>query len=606
MYSKTRHNGRDSPGKRRALGSLLLFLGVFTLYAPSVGFDFIHDDRQLILRQAAPTSISDLAAVFTEPHWPGLPYYRPVTRTTMVVQKALHGDRPGPYHLFNAALMGLTALVVYGLLRRRPFEVHAAPALLAAALFAVHPIASGTVYPICSGRETLLPALLVLGSVYAYLSPGRSAYVGAMLLATLSLFAKELGVIVPGLFIMADALRLTVDPPGRNVSAWLRRYAPLALVLIGYFAIRSQLFGQTLHRVALFERPEYPLLTLVYTLQTTFAPFVELVYEPRWPVWWSLPRTVVWLAGLSLLVFGVWRRRGVSRSALCFFVLWWGLALAPTANLLVQEAPFAERYGFLALLGVVGIVAMLASDLWTVPRARRAIAVGGILAVAICAVISFQRGQHFSNELRFATQWVRSDAESYKAQLNLGQSYVELERWEEASTHLGIASRLRPRSAVIHNGLAYALWRRGDEAGAATHYEKTIRLSPDLAAARTSYGDLLMRQGDTDAAIEQYQHAARLTPRDARTHRQLARALRRGGSLDRARRHFERSLALEPESAITHFELGALLEGQGDRQRAADRYREALRIRPDLIRAKKKLARIGSQGGEADAPRAPR
>ncbi len=116
MYSKTRHNRRNSPGKRRALASLLLFLGVFALYAPSARFDFIHDDRQLILRQAAPASIADLAAVFAEPHWPGLPYYRPVTRTTMVVQKALHGDRPAPYHLFNAALRGLAALVVYGLL----------------------------------------------------------------------------------------------------------------------------------------------------------------------------------------------------------------------------------------------------------------------------------------------------------------------------------------------------------------------------------------------------------------------------------------------------------------------------------------------------------
>lgn len=591
METRERDDG-PSPRGRRALGVLLLFVAVTALYAPSLRFGFIHDDRQLILRQPVPSGIGDVLAVFAEPHWPGLPYYRPVTRATMVLQKYLHGDRPAPFHLFNVLLMGVAAVLVYALLRRRPFRVQPVPALLAAALFAVHPIASDTVYPICSGRETLLPTVLVLGTLLAWLTPGARGYVSGLLLATASLFAKEVGAIVPGLLAAADVLGLSPDPPGRDVWRWARRYAPLAVVFAIYFAIRSRLFGTPLHPIAVLDHPGYPLLTLAYTLQTTFAPFVDLVYEPHWPIWWSWPRAAVWVLALCALSLLVVRRRAVSRSAVLFFGAWWLAALAPTANLLVQEAPFAERYGFLALAGPIGIVALLASDLWTQARWRPALATAGAVAIAACATISFLRGPHFADEIGFATTWVRNDPDSYKAQLNLGQTLVELERWDEASTHLAAASRLRPRSGLIHNGLGYALWRKGDRAAAATQFELAIQLSPKLAVARTNYGDLLLERGEVDDAIESYQQALRLEPRDARTHRQLARALRRKGRSDLAVRHYERSLELDPRSAITHYELGELLEERGDRDLAAARYEAALRLRPDLVRARRRLDRL--------------
>ena len=509
---------------RESIGALLLFVAVFALYAPSLRFELIHDDRQLILRQTVPESLADVASVFAEPHWPGLPYYRPVTRTTMVVQKYLHGEDPAPYHLFNVTLMGLTALVVFGLLRRPAFDVPTTPALLGAALFAMHPVASGAVYPACSGRETLVPAFLVLCSLYAFLTPGRLAYAASLLLATASLFAKELGAIVPALFVMADLLRVSPDPPGRDVARWARRYAPLVLVFAAYFVIRSELFGATLHRVAVFDRPSYPLWTLAYTLQTSFAPFVDLVYEPRLPVWQSLPRAIVWVPATALLAFAVWRRKDVSRPAVLFLVAWWGITQAPTANLLVQESPFAERYGFLSLFGLVGVLALLARDVWDDPRARTAVKTVSAVALVACAAITLLRGPHFANEMAFAEVWVKNDPASYKAHLNLGQSYVEMERWEDAVTHLGAASELRPRSGIIHNGLGYALWRNGDPAGAERHFGLAIRLAPKLAVARTNLGDLLQGRGRLDEAIRHYEQALRIAPGDPRARGQLAKA----------------------------------------------------------------------------------
>ena len=251
------------------------------------------------------------------------------------------------------------------------------PALLFAAAFAVHPVASGTVYPICSGRETLVPSVLMLCAIAAYLSPGRAAYAVALLFTGLSAFAKEQAAVLPAIFVLADALGLTADPPGRRPSRWLRRYAPIVLLYGAYFTIRSQLFGGALHAVAFLDRPWGPFQTLAYTLQTSLVPFVDLVFEPRFEIWWSWPRTVLWVAIVAGLAFAVLRGPAPRRAQALFLAGWWLVALAPTANLLVQEAPFAERYGFLSLAGLLAIPALLASDAWEHPRVRRGVTFGG-------------------------------------------------------------------------------------------------------------------------------------------------------------------------------------------------------------------------------------
>ena len=86
------------------IGPIALVLLVGALYGPSLRNDFVYDDRVLIVEAPAPAEAIDALRVFGERHWVNLPYYRPVSRITMVVQKGLHGDRPGPSHAFNVAL----------------------------------------------------------------------------------------------------------------------------------------------------------------------------------------------------------------------------------------------------------------------------------------------------------------------------------------------------------------------------------------------------------------------------------------------------------------------------------------------------------------------
>jgi tetratricopeptide (TPR) repeat protein len=593
---------------------------VTALYLPSLRNDFIYDDIILIVDEPPPRSAADLLAVFGERHWYNLPYYRPVPRLTMVLQKLIHGNRPAPYHLFNVVAMGVTALMAYGLLRLPAFSIRPVPGLVGASLFAVHPIASCVVYPICSGRETLMPGLITLAAVYAFLLPGRRWYLMAVTLFGLSLLCKEQAVMIPGLFVLADGLRLSADAPALRAAKWVRRYLPIALVLAGYLLVRGLVFAATAsYQVAVFHHPSGPFLSILYTLQTMFAPFVELVYEPKLPTWWSWWRELIALVAFGALIAAACRKRSQVKPAVFFWLGWFLLALLPTANLLAQEARFAERYGFLALMGPIGIVATLASAAWNRPATRRWSLGAGVAVLVVCAAISFQRCAYFRNNIAFASQWLLTDSGSAQAQsflgsvlyrqreldqaiehfrialqakpddadahYDLGCALSDRGELDEAVRHLRQALRLKPSFAEAHNRLGNVLGLQGDTAGAIGHYQQALQIRPDLAEAHNNLGTVLFAQNHVDEAIGHYRRAIAINPGFAGAFSNLGNVLLAQGHLDEAIRHYRRAVQLDPGDAQAHYNLGIALEAKGMIDEAIAHYQQAVAIEPNYAKA---------------------
>ena len=114
-------NSRGQDASRSVLPWLAptaLFLVMVASYARSFANGFVYDDTLAIERQQSIHSLGDLARIFAEPHYPNLPYYRPLTRVTFVLQKTIFGDAPLAFHVFNAVLVGLLAVWTFRLLRR--------------------------------------------------------------------------------------------------------------------------------------------------------------------------------------------------------------------------------------------------------------------------------------------------------------------------------------------------------------------------------------------------------------------------------------------------------------------------------------------------------
>ena len=515
---------------------------------------FLYDDYEVILSNAPLRSVEDLGRILTERHFLSLPYYRPVVRSSLLLQRTLHGDQPGPFHLFNACVAGLIALIAYALLRLPVFGLRRRWALLAAAVFAVHPVASSCVYPIASGRETLLPALFVLLALYCFLRPGRWWRVGASVSFAFALFGKEQAVVTLAIFVLADALGLTSAPPVRSLRRWLVRYWPEVAIGALYFSIRHFLFSGGEYRPG--DLGQFA-LSYLYALQVVTVPFWELVYEPPARVWFSPWRLAI---GLAIAGWALWwlRRSWPAARALTWFWLgWFVLTLLPTANLLDQEAPFAERYVFLAALGPLFLLAWVLSN--RERDGRRKLRTG--LAVAVLLLLGAQtvsRGAYFRNYEAFCRQWVKTD----------------------------------PQSLNAHNSLAVVLTMDGRLEEAGRHYEEALEIAPANAEAHSNLANLRLRQGRLQEAYGLLQEALRLDPDSHTTRNALGAMLLGQGRIEQAIPHLARAISLNSESQQSHANLANALAHQGNTRQAVHHYREALRIHPGLSHIANRLAWI--------------
>lgn len=480
---------------------------VVGLYSQAMWNGFIYDDLEVILEQPAPQSVEDVLRIFSERHFPGLPYYRPVTRSTLLLQKTLHGDVAAYFHLANAALAGVAMLLVYLLLRLPVFRIRFWPALWAASFCALHPITSSCVYPISSGRETLLPGCLVLASVFAFIRGGRCGYRLAILCFTMALFSKEQAVVIPALFALADLLHITTDGPGRDLKRWALRYAGIAVPVAIYFSIRWILFGGSEYQLAVLKHPSGPFWSLLYSIQTVFAPFVQLHYEPPLEVWYSTVRTCIPVAlTVGLVTIAAFQKAG-SRPLLMFWVGWCLLTLAPTANLLSQEARFAERY---VLLALVGAAAPMALGISSAQQRRSVICAGifGTLTVALCAAVSWDRCASFKDEITFHSNWVTTNPQSLDAHVNLGLALHEAGRLDEAIAHHQAALEIDPDYAGAHINLGNSLLTIGKPQDALIHYREVLN-NPEYpehhAGMHFNMALVFEQTGDFPAAIKHYQ-----------------------------------------------------------------------------------------------------
>ncbi len=576
----------------RARG-LLLCVGVAALLCiPSAGNDFVYDDHEVIVSQPQPAA-SDLVRIFAEPHFLGLPYYRPVVRATLLGQKALHGDRAWAFRLGNAALMGLAAWLAFALLRTPAFGVKETPALLAAALFGVHPLASSCVYPIASGRETLLPAVLILAALLAWLR-GRRSWAFAGFAA--ALFAKEQAVIVPALFVWADACRVAPDLPRGGWSRWLRRHAPALLILMLYLVARRAVLGPTPYELAVTTDPLAPLLSYAYGLQVAIAPFAGLVYEPEPRVWLSAPRLAAAGLAVMLLAWAVRRAGAPSPRLLAFWAGWFVLTQLPTANLLHQEARFAERYAFLAFLALPAVAAGAASAAWSHAGVRRAGVVAALVAILAAAGVSVGRAAYFRDDATFAQRWLQVDPQSPDAHHLLGMTLAQRGQLDQALVHYRASlARSHEPAEVLHNiGTVLALQGHEDEAREALRRALAIR--PDHPEAHVNLGSLLARQGRLDEALDHDRRALRVEPRMAEAHNNLGGALARRGELDAAATHLESAVRLRPDYADAHRNLGLVRLQQGRPAEAAAAFAAALRLDPSDAESRRQLRRLEAPG----------
>ncbi len=566
---------RSKPSGLRSLAlPVLVVLGVaITLYGPTLGHDFVYDDARFIRDNARLEQIGNPLDFFTDPvtvdpsgGWEGI--YRPLRTLSFAVDRQIFGVDPFGYHLVNLVLHAVASVLVLLVLRR--ILPSAGGAFIGAVLFAAHPAAVEAV-AWATSRDNGLCLVFSLAALWIYLlrKDGVLGLTALALTFSLALFGKEFAIAIPVFAVLAEVTIHGKDTGGlrafaRGLGRRWRAWATLAVVGLVYLFLRYEVLGEGSGQRTLWwdGSAEVTRLTAVEAL----AMYAARAFVPWWPAPVTFDYQVALVRSVSdpaFLVSAVFVLGSIFAALfvrrrfpyVTLLVLWFWLALLPTANLLFPiNILFADRFLYLSLVAASGLLGWLAADLGRrMPRASIA-----IVAVPFCAFFFL--------------------------------SAVNVDIWKSPQALWGNVLERFPDNPRALRAYAYSLSDGPeDRARCRQLLEHALVVEPDFPPARRDLALLHLAEGRTEEGLQQLRilverHEASEVPQgfaeyvDA-CHRLVLR-LTDQGRYREAVPYGERLLRAAPDDPALRTALGELYARMGQLSVARQYFEEALRLDP--------------------------
>lgn len=588
----------------------LIVVVLFAAYAGSWRVPPLLDDGLTFSNNPSIRSLSSLGDVLLPP--PAvINAGRPVANLTFALNYAASGADPVSYHWVNVCIHVMSALVLFGVVRRtlllpsmarigREFAGRAAGAV--ALLWGLHPALTQSVTYVSQRTEELV-ALFTLLALYCFIRglAGRKKLwpAGAAFCCLLGILSKEVGVTLPLVIVLFDRTFVA-----GSFRAALRSRWALYLALASTWVLTAWLMldlGRRGVGSGLGVSPIDYALTQCKAVSIYLGLILwphPLIFDRGAPLITSVAEVwpyALWLALVVAAVARVWWRSPVAGFApVCFFIL-----LAPASSVVpVVGATIAENRLYLPSAAVVTVSVL---GIHRLVGLRRAQLICGVLAI-VAAGATVIRIRAYQSEIGLWMDTVAKAPENPRAHCNLATLLAEQRGQQSAAlAHFTAALQLQPDYPEAHYNLAVLLAQMpGKNTEAAAHFASAIQIRPDYAEAHHNLGLLLARTPGREAeatqcflaAIKGYSALVSGRPLDAETHFKLANLLALFPERQsEARSHYAETLRLRPEHAEAHSNLAAMLaRTPASKADSVFHYREALRIRPDLASAHNNLA----------------
>jgi protein O-mannosyl-transferase len=556
----------------------VLWIAVLYAHAVTAGFVSYDDAPQIVQNPALPSVATSLkyfqsrVSFVSNLRGSGESFYRPLFWMSLAIDEKVWGLNPVGFHLTNVMLHWLSGLFVFLLLRR--LDISTVSSALTSLLWISLPINSEAVAWISGRPHCLAACFLLLGTLLAehYLARPRLKYlVGYCLAALCALLSHE-----EGALIIAFTLLLTIAKHKGKSRAAMRLYSVSVVAILLYLWSRHAAGATgveargTMASFGLFFWKYLGWMVLPIHMS------VERSTDTP-PAGWSGEALVAWLC-LVLACAGL---TGIHRKfpRLPIGFAWMGIALLPFCGIVFIYQGMAERYTYVASIGLALVVVVICVESQT---RWRPFVVGSIAVWVLWGVYRLEtRITDWSDEARLYRHSLEATPRSAKLHYDLGAIMEERKDFATANGEYKAAVGLEPHYEPALAGLGNVDLNLGRTQEASVMFQRALRLKPDDVKAVTNYGTALQSLGKVDAAETQYQRAIALAPDKDDAYCDLGVLLFRTGDANAAVLQLDKAARMNPGDPMPLFDLAAIYQKGGRPDLAVGLYERVLQLSPN-------------------------
>jgi tetratricopeptide (TPR) repeat protein len=439
-------------------------------------------------------------------------------------------------------------------------------AIIAAAIFLLHPLAIESTVDVSDANDPLCLAFL-LASVLAFLNRGNRrawlASAASLTLFGLALLTKEIAIGFVAFIFLHTALFPPKRLRGGALLTALRTSTPYAALAAMYLLVRRIAIGATI----LHAKPVVSLTTLILTLPSVVWAYLQHFFLPtKQALYYDTPYVLdagsrqFWLPMLGLVIVAglillAWKR---TKSRVLVWGLCWGLLLlAPSlygiaffGNLGLAH----DRYFYPAMAGVGISAAVLIAP---VVRRKPAAVAAAVVATALC-ILTFQQQPQWKDNDALFSRAVQVAPGSPNPWLVLAGIRFDQERTAEAVEYANKGLALDPNYFAGLMLRASLTDHAGDTAQAERSLAAAIAVHPDRAEPHVMFAQLRFRQSRDLEGFAEFTKAIELFPNNLNYRLDLGNAYLRRNDIPSALSQYKAALLIAPEETGLHTMIAAL------------------------------------------------
>jgi tetratricopeptide (TPR) repeat protein len=498
---------------KRVFGFLALL--VLVAYANSLGNGFVSDDVGGFLQNP---NMGHFSNVFSGPA------HFSVSAFFQYIAFHIGGLHPVTFRIINIFFhFGCVGLVFMLLTLSMSKRI----AIIAASIFAVHPILTESVSWISGGLYSIYSFFFLLSFLFYLFSKSNKKYFKyAIIFFILSVLSSEKAL---ALFLIFALYELAFGSLKYN---W-RKIMPFFSISVFLLIVYALKIG---YRVSAVETQSYQtggggMYNPLIQIPVAIGSYLKLIF---WPARLTLYQTemsfsegqYLILLFITLVYLGAifwsWRKN----KNVFFWLVFFAITLLPTLTPLKISWIVAERYVYLGTLGIIVVVAMFFDKILKLNENTKM--VGYFALVVIVATLSVR-------------------------------TIIRNKDWKSEDTLWMATAQVAPSGQQIHNNLGDVYARQGDMQKAVDEFKKAIEINPNYADAYHNLANTYQQMNQQDLAIENYQKALSINPNLWQSYQNLAAIYFNQGQFEKAEENIKKALEANPgdqnlESALKYIQ----------------------------------------------------